>query len=1687
MSEITQSNDVAEDVDIDVTTDPGIKLTPAAAALQSLPAAPATAPHPLSPEQVQELIAVLEREAKVLGNDAAGARLHHEMGLLWEGPLKNARNAAVCYQNAYRLNPKFVANIRAARRLFAEVGNWQMVAQLVDAEASAIEAEPERVALMLEKARILEDRLGKADDALALLQQCRQRWPQDVSVLQAIEAALEPRHDLSALREIRVAIAGLMQDPALAAQYLVAAARLCEGALGQSSEAAELYRRAFALRREDLTVLSAVERSAERKGDREELLASLRAQAEKAGAGGAPIWYRISRVYEQMSQPEKALEALLAGRKIAPHDPVILDELARTLESAGRWQELSEVLQARIAKLTDTHERVGLNLRLGALFETVLGNDDAAIECYKTVLSIAPTNLAAVSGVGKLASRKKDWAGLLAVHDLELAGTEDPRQKVARQYKAAELLETRLERLDEAVTRYRQCLETQPGYLPAQKALVRIYERMDRWDDLVSLYEEDAKHTSDRDQLIAILSRIANIHEERRKDLPAAAATFKRILEIVPEHLPTIRALAHACEKAGMWEELLKTNELEAGLAGDSRQVISLLHTNAEILEDQLKRKDDAIAAYKKALSLSANYLPALKALGRLYAQAGRWDELVDMNRQEAEITANPEAAAGLIFKVGELLEEKLSRLDDAIAAYQEVLTLSPSHFPALRALSRIYRAQRNWESLVEVLRAEAAARTDSAEKANTLFRVAALWEDELGRTDLAIETYKSVLELVPDHGPAFSALERLYTADGNFKELAALLERELKIALPAEVHTAAYEKLAALYVDRFQDAARAEQCYEAVLQLSPGHVGALKGLEILRAGDRVRRAEIRARLAGAVTDKRAAVALRLSAAADRELLGQVPLDDLRQAAAQDADDPRVVAEYVRVLRKVEDHEALVIWYERRLSAQLTPDVKLSLFLRLGEVCEWNLGRDDKALASYRAATELDPTCLCALRGQRRILSRAGNHGEAYKLLLAEAQISHDPALAQGLLLEAGNLAEQQLRNGELARAAYQAVLARDPLEPRAGERMEALLAASGGAKEIAELHLKKGAGREAAHDQAAAAEEFLAAAKTFATQLNDGPRAFEVLEHALRNVPTHPAALQLKGDLCLAAGRHADAAQAYLHRLEQGGEPGELAALHYRLGMLLQDHLNEAARATAHLQTAYAADPSNVDALERLGAIHLAAGNWGGAADALRRLIETTKDKLKLSKHLVAFAHVADVGLGDPKTAVASYKKALEMVPGDSGVLDKLAALYERLGNLSDLSTALEQQAFNSAADGDKPRAVSLRIRAAELFQRQNDLQKAVQNYRFAVELAPDQVAPRAALADLMSKAGSMPAAAIEEHRAVLRLDPVRLESYHSLFRMWAASRQLDKAICAAHVLAFVKALTEAETASFTDARSRAPAETAEILTDEEIDGALQHPAARGPLADVMRIIGDQLHKVFEPGLDDLGIGKGDRLKADHPQFKLAKSLCTVFRVEKVEVYQAKVGAHITLENTDPLAMIVGVDVVRRYQAREQRFLFARAAYQLRNKMPIAYKLDTARLTDLLGNAVRVVAPNFNRLGKPDAEMTKRLKKAMSGKAIKALEGVVGELERAKTLDVNAWLQASAWSADRAGLLLSGDIAATLLVRLKEDVATANQRMDTTEQLVATVRRRRDLYELLAFVTSDDFFKLRTRLRLSQ
>ena len=119
------------------------------------PDAPETGPAGEAVNSVDDArsrIAALEREVRALGDDPEAALLFHEMGLLWEDPLRNPRNASAAFQAAYRIAPRFIENLRAARRIFSDVGNWQLVLQLLDAELEATETGQARAALLYERA-----------------------------------------------------------------------------------------------------------------------------------------------------------------------------------------------------------------------------------------------------------------------------------------------------------------------------------------------------------------------------------------------------------------------------------------------------------------------------------------------------------------------------------------------------------------------------------------------------------------------------------------------------------------------------------------------------------------------------------------------------------------------------------------------------------------------------------------------------------------------------------------------------------------------------------------------------------------------------------------------------------------------------------------------------------------------------------------------------------------------------------------------------------------------------------------------------------------------------------------------------------------------------------------------------------------------------------------------------------------------------------------------------------------------------------------------------------------------------------------------------------------------------------------------------------------------------------------------
>src|SRR5690606_13071563 len=587
-------------------------------------------------------------------------------------------------------------------------------------------------------------------------------------------------------------------------------------------------------------------------------------------------------------------------------------------------------------------------------------------------------------------------------------------------------------------------------------------------------------------------------------------------------------------------------------------------------------------------------------------------------------------------------------------------------------------------------------------------------------------------------------------------------------------------------------------QSCEAGLAIEPGHVGLLRTLERIRAGDRSRRGELRLRLADHVGETRLSHALRLAASAAHERTAvELVRERLQAAFAEDPADARVSFALERVLRQTGAHRDLKEFYARRLETVEDPHGRISLLLRSGDLAEFKLDDVQAASDAFGQALELQPGLLPAVQGLRRTALKLGELQQARRWWEQEAEAARDPKAA----LEAWNGAARTARligDEDGAVVALQKALALDPLDPTATAALEDVLVRRGGAEDLAALHERRGDAKLLQKNPGAAADAYHAAAGAWRSAGNNA-KTDAMLRKALEALPSHVPSLELSAERGLEDEAWADAASALQRRIQQGGPPATLATLHRTLGGLFQDRLGDPTRAVAHLQTVLSIAADDTEALERLSRLYCESENWSGAAECLERLIALTPAGSEQARHLVTLADVKESGLSETTEAAGLYRRALEQAPGDMTLVDRLAALYEKTGNVDELAEMLELQAQH----GDASRSAALRMKLGELYTTHLSAPvEAIRNYRTILVADDDHLEARASLAGLLEAIPEESQAAIEAHRRVLAQDPTRVSSLQALFRIWLQREELDRAFAAAGLLVFCRsadALTSA------------------------------------------------------------------------------------------------------------------------------------------------------------------------------------------------------------------------------------------------------------------------------------------------
>ncbi len=163
-------------------------------------------------------------------------------------------------------------------------------------------------------------------------------------------------------------------------------------------------------------------------------------------------------------------------------------------------------------------------------------------------------------------------------------------------------------------------------------------------------------------------------------------------------------------------------------------------------------------------------------------------------------------------------------------------------------------------------------------------------------------------------------------------------------------------------------------------------------------------------------------------------------------------------------------------------------------------------------------------------------------------------------------------------------------------------------------------------------------------------------------------------------------------------------------------------------------------------------------------------------------------------------------------------------------------------------------------------------------------------------------------------------------------------------------------------------------------------------------------------------------------------------------------------------------------MDLARRLTAREQRFLLGRVAARLHSRSCIAELLPPAALLSWSLAAARCV------LGGEEDDLVRRIGRNLGRRSRRALERPARALVSADPApDADAWRAAAALTADRAGLLLCGDVP-TAIEMLLDDRGRALGRPEA----IAEASRRADVRDLIAFAASDAHFTLRQRMRIA-
>jgi tetratricopeptide (TPR) repeat protein len=1229
-------------------------------------AAPTSQREPTDAEirAAKDVLAQLEAEAAALGPTAAAAQVHLAMGRVFIDQLGDAKSAAICYQNAFLLNPQYRPNLEAARRLFASAGRHDRTLALHQREEALLDQDAERAESLRAQANVLRD-LGRPDEARKLLEVALRLSPDHPALLKASAGAAQRDGDRALASQLLIRSAGATRDPVYKAQLLRRAVLLLDeahsqgappqgdGAAPSSADLAALHeeavRKLYQADPNDPVGFFATLRRARAANDWEAVLRLCRQRADRTAAAADRVQvaaiaaYRLGRVSEGLAEAAAALEE---NRR----DGALL-ALRCDLAEQQKSPDLADLLRQRAEGSIEPSERAHLKIRAALLLPDPMEQEQLLSEA----LADNPGDAAAIALHARLMTQRDPRPAAERFVALGESLESHSAEEAAGHYLEAAVWHERAANRAEAAALARRALKLVPRHAAALRMLTRTLPSIGAGAELASILEQTSGQLP-RAVGAELLARAAAVMSEidpgRSVNLARRAAEMARGL-LSPRFLETWCAFAF---KTGDFLQLSQALEARADSTSGSDAADLLIEASElaraagnDVRSTTLLRKARGVDRASKAARNALLALPGLPARER-----------AELLLEEARETTAQRAAALQAERA--LVLEELGLVDEAVQACAQSLALAGVDLAVLRRLFRLQVRRGDHAAALAVLVQIAEVIPPGHARAEAFGRAAELAEWRVGDPMRAVDLYQAASREHPQAAFAWAQLARLLAWTDRPAEAAEAYEHLAAAAQSLSERNEARRWAASLFAHRARQPEKAVALLRALLAEAPGDLEAAAELLALIGQDRSatarkERAELRGRLASRCQDPRVAALLRAESAEDRLAAGERDqgIAEYRRALALNPQD-RVALDVVEEVLRGSGQRSVLADHLAFRSAFATGETRAALALEQAEIF-LEQGRMEEAAAAYRQALASDPKCLIALKGARHLAELRGDKEEVARLLATEAGVASDVAAMVDSALLAVDMGHDEDAVDRLT-----SILESDPANTEAPAKLRAVLG-GGGAGPLAAIYERIG---HAHADAKKGALAWIEAGRIELRELADAPAAFFAAGRALARDPQNLEALELRAEAGEAAGRVRDAADALQKRLDLGRSDPRAAAWKDRLGRLYAE-MGDAGRALPLL------DPG-LKRVEPELLIKLASGATTlPAPDAVRvyrRLLEVFPAPAEPGPTQAQLAGWSEalgrrlLGEGQPQAALQAFRLALQHEPGNVAALRHVAEL---------------------------------------------------------------------------------------------------------------------------------------------------------------------------------------------------------------------------------------------------------------------------------------------------------------------------------------------------------------------------------------------------------------------------------------